>query len=58
MSRATPRRAHGPALLPRSASSAASSLPAFDFSFHMRRVCADLCARLAELAHIDMERVA
>ncbi len=31
---------------------------AFDFSLHMRRVCADMCARLSELGHIDIERVA
>jgi len=30
----------------------------FDFSLHMRRVCADMCARLPELAHIDLDRVA
>lgn len=30
----------------------------FDFTFHARRLCADLCQRLAELRHIDMGRVA
>jgi hypothetical protein len=30
----------------------------FDVSLHMRRVCADMCARLGELRHIDMSRVA
>jgi hypothetical protein len=30
----------------------------FDLSWHMRRVCADMCARLAELGHIDLHRVA
>ena len=29
-----------------------------DFTFHMRRLCQDMVARLAELRHIDMERVA
>src|SRR6185295_6101961 len=37
---------------------ASESSPAFDFSLHMRRVCADMCARLTELAHIDLHRVA
>jgi hypothetical protein len=31
---------------------------AFDFTLHMRRVCADMCARLSELEHIDIHRVA
>ena len=30
----------------------------FDFTLHMRRLCADLCARLPEFAHVDMTRVA
>ncbi len=30
----------------------------FDFSVHARRLCADMIARLPELAHIDMSRVA
>jgi predicted metallopeptidase len=30
----------------------------FDFSLHMRRLCADMVERLPELAHIDLERVA
>jgi hypothetical protein len=30
----------------------------FDFTLHMRRLCADLTARLGELAHIDIPRVA
>ena len=30
----------------------------FDFTFHMRRVCADMCVRLSELRHIDVHRVA
>ena len=30
----------------------------FDFTFHMRRVCADMCLRLPELRHIDAHRVA
>lgn len=39
----------------------ASSAPAsagLDFTAHMRRLCEDLAARLGELAHIDMSRVA
>jgi hypothetical protein len=32
--------------------------PALDFSLQIRRICADMCARLAELAHIDMALVA
>jgi hypothetical protein len=31
---------------------------AFDFSLQMRRVCQDMCARLVELAHIEMALVA
>ncbi len=30
----------------------------FDFTLHMRRLCADLTRRLDELAHIDIDRVA
>ena len=36
----------------------ASGSPGFDFTLHMRRLCADMAARLPELAHIDMTRVA
>jgi hypothetical protein len=34
------------------------SAPTFDFSLHMRRLCGDMCARLSELAHVDIQRVA
>ena len=30
----------------------------FDFTFHMRRLCADMIARLDALQHIDLDRVA
>src|SRR4051812_30789681 len=30
----------------------------FDFTHHIRRVCDDMVARLDELSHIDMSRVA
>ncbi|MEX0978574.1 MAG: hypothetical protein WDZ48_06970 [Pirellulales bacterium] len=30
----------------------------FNFTAHMRRLCDDLCARLSQLAHIDMRQVA
>lgn len=30
----------------------------FDFTLHMRRLCADFVARLPELAHIDIDRIA
>ncbi|HJT34786.1 MAG TPA: hypothetical protein VJ783_22355 [Pirellulales bacterium] len=30
----------------------------FDFTFHVARLCDDLCTRLPELAHVDMSRVA
>lgn len=30
----------------------------FDFTLHIRRLCADLTTRLSELGHIDIERVA
>lgn len=30
----------------------------FDFTAAMRRLCSDMCGRLPELAHIDMDRVA
>lgn len=32
--------------------------PGFDFTFHARRVCQDMVARLPELAHVDLTRVA
>jgi predicted metallopeptidase len=32
--------------------------PPFDFTLQIRRLCDDMVARLAELAHIDMSRVA
>jgi len=32
--------------------------PPFDFTLHIRRVCDDMVARLGQLAHIDMSRVA
>jgi len=35
-----------------------SVVPGFDFTHHMRRLCAALSADLAELAHIDISRVA
>ncbi len=53
MPRSTARATQAPASSPPS-----FSPPALDFSLHMRRVCADMCARLAELGHIDLERVA
>src|SRR5262245_52206575 len=30
----------------------------FDFTFHIRRVCADIISRLPELGHIELGRVA
>lgn len=33
-------------------------LSGFDFTAHMRRLCEDLTARLPQLAHVDMRRVA
>lgn len=36
----------------------ASARRAFDFSLHIRRLCDDMIARLGELSHIDMSRVA
>jgi predicted metallopeptidase len=30
----------------------------FDFTLHMRRLCADFVARLPQLAHIDLDRIA
>jgi predicted metallopeptidase len=30
----------------------------FDFTLHMCRLCADICARLEELSHVDVGRVA
>lgn len=37
-----------------------SGLPSagFNFTAHMRRLCDDLCARLPQLGHIDMRKVA
>ncbi len=35
-----------------------SSLRGFDFTAHIRRLCADMVARMEELAHIDLGRVA
>ena len=32
--------------------------PRFDFTFHMRRLCDDMVARLEQLRHVDMSRVA
>jgi predicted metallopeptidase len=32
--------------------------PGFDFTLHMRRLCDDMVARLDQLKHIDMSRVA
>lgn len=34
------------------------SADGFDFTAHARRLCADICARLEEFAHVDVERVA
>ncbi len=42
----------------RTRGAATSQLPGFDFTAHMRRVCVDMTARLPELAHVDMDRVA
>ncbi len=43
----------------RSATKATRALvEGFDFTLHMRRLCEDVCQRLAELNHIDMSRVA
>jgi len=39
-------------------SSATNSAAGFNFTLHMRRLCADLVARVPELAHIDLKRVA
>ncbi len=36
----------------------ATGLSGFDFTLHMRRLCGDLIARLPELTHVDLERVA
>lgn len=38
--------------------STSDRLRGFDFTFHIGRLCADLCQRLDELRHIDMRRVA
>jgi hypothetical protein len=35
-----------------------STVTAFDFTLHIRRLCDDMIERLDELAHIDMNRVA
>src|SRR5262245_63349935 len=35
-----------------------STVAAFDFTLHVRRICDDMVARLNELTHIDMSRVA
>lgn len=42
----------------RSNTSGGSRDGGFDFNFHLRRLCADLAARLPELDHVDMSRVA
>jgi hypothetical protein len=34
------------------------SVEGFDFTYHAARLCADLCRRLEELRHIEMDRVA
>jgi putative metallopeptidase len=34
------------------------ALGPFDFTLHIRRVCEDMAARLAQLSHIDMSRIA
>lgn len=36
----------------------AVSRPGFDFTAHIRRLCADMVVRLPELGHIDLDRVA
>ena len=36
----------------------ASSATGFYFTDHMRRLCADICSRLPELDHIDLDRIA
>ncbi len=35
-----------------------STTAGFDFTACMRRLCADICARLSEFAHVDLDRVA
>jgi predicted metallopeptidase len=30
----------------------------FDFTLHVRRLCEDICARLSELSHVEIDRVA
>ena len=47
-----------PLRIPRSNRSRAAAPAGFDFTRHMRRVCADMAGRLPELAHIDPDRVA
>ncbi len=42
----------------RAAGAAVSAPEGLDFTAHMRRLCHDLVARTATLAHVDMERVA
>jgi predicted metallopeptidase len=46
--------------MPGRSNALASPEPAggFDFTLHMRRLCADVTARLAEFSHVDIERVA
>ena len=43
---------------PRRSPQATSSHEGFDFTGHMRRLCGDLVARLSELQHVDLSRVA
>ena len=43
---------------PLGASAAATAAAGFDFTLHMRRLCEDMVARLEQLRHIDMARVA
>jgi predicted metallopeptidase len=38
--------------------SSEATLQGFDFTLHMRRLCADMAGRLPELSHVDMSRVA
>ncbi|HEY5310930.1 MAG TPA: hypothetical protein VIK18_00375 [Pirellulales bacterium] len=47
-----------PIIPPASASLGSGNRPGLDFTAHARRLCEDLSARLSELAHIDMRRVA
>ena len=41
-----------------SPSGATPGVDGFNFTDHMRALCADLCGRLDELAHVDLSRVA